>query len=73
MNWLEFWYAALREEYGLRLLVSKIEAVRPKLYAARKDANDPALSVLALVVPDQFGNEIWIVRKEITINAPPEE
>jgi hypothetical protein len=61
---LEHWYAALRSPEGIVLRVSDFNAVRQKLYAARKEAMDPELDGLSLVQSPTDPNELWIVKKE---------
>lgn len=70
---LEYWYQALRSKYGLRLSSTTVEATRVKLYAARRESGDPALDALVIIRPAATPGELWIIHKEISTDAPPEE
>lgn len=58
---LEYWYRALRSEFGLRLEVSDQAAIMLDLYKARTETGDPALAGLELA--RMKNGEIWIVKK----------
>lgn len=58
---LEYWYSALASPHGIKLSVSDIPTAQRKLYAARADACDESLKVLALVPSPSTPNEIWII------------
>ena len=61
---LEYWYDALKQPVGLILRTSDVEALKQRLYAARRAASDPRLIDLTLATsPDFPESELWIVRK----------
>ena len=57
---LELLYAALAEEYGIRVTTNNLPVLRQKLYALRK-AHDE-LSCLSLVQSPFDANELWIIK-----------
>lgn len=61
MNYLEFWYSAYRSRAGICLRVSNPDAVRQKLYAARREACDLDLDNLSVVISPTDSGELWIV------------
>jgi len=70
---LELLYEALRSELGIIVATSDPTALKQKLYAARREADDPQLDSLSFVTsrtnPDR---EIWIVRKPDDKSEPTE-
>lgn len=66
---LEFWYQALRSEKGIRLRTSDRDAVRQRLYKARRDATDQSLDNLSIVFPPE-PDELWIIHKGPSHDAP---
>lgn len=61
---IEFWYQALHHPIGVAVKTDDVETLRAKLYALRRQAADPALDALALVVPVRPG-VLWIVHKSV--------
>lgn len=63
---LEHWYAALRSQSGVRVLVAEGDLVnaKAKLYKARKDALDTQLNSLSIVESPTASNELWIVHSK---------
>jgi len=57
---LELLYAALAEEYGIRVRTNNLPVLRQKLYALRKAHAD--LSCLSLVQSPFDENELWILK-----------
>lgn len=62
---LHYWYAALAEEHGIVLATTDRDAMRQKLYAARREANDPELDCLSIRLSPTDDSHVWIIR-----NAP---
>jgi len=62
---LELLYEALRAEVGIKVSVisPSVELFRAKLYAARKDSNDPDLDQLAFWISPLDPNVVWIGKK----------
>lgn len=63
VNWLEFWYMAAREEFGIRLLASNAFDAKDALYAARAQSGDEELNSFVVVIPIAGGRELWIIRE----------
>lgn len=64
---LEHWYLALREPAGycFRVISGESKAYRSRLYEARREAQDPQLATLSVIVsPSSPEDEIWIVHRE---------
>ncbi len=62
---LEFWYKAWHSVSGIIIRVSDPERAKQKLYASRKDSNDPDLSKISIVQsPTNPNNELWLVKKD---------
>ena len=57
---LELLYAALAEEYGVRVTTSNLSALRQKLYALKAKHDD--LACLSLVQSPFSANELWILK-----------
>lgn len=69
------WYAALREEYGLRLVLANpndIKNIQVALYKIRQDLADPELASLSICLPNG-GKEVWIVHKGHDLNEMPKK
>lgn len=58
---LEYFYAALRSKFGIEIEVSDQEIAKRKLYAARKEANDPALETISIRVPPNNPRKLWLI------------
>lgn len=68
-DFLEMWYAALQEPFGLVVETSDVAKLKQNLYAARKSADDPALSALILITsPDSAGIAVWIAHRNLNID-----
>lgn len=74
LTWLPLWQRALDLEIGLRFVVSGVrrEYARNTLYEARKASGDPRLEQLIMFLPAvhegvDYSNEIWICKKEVSI------
>lgn len=62
---VELWYQALATPLGVIVRVSDPERAKMRLYALRKEANDPDLDSLSIVQsPTNPGEELWIVRRK---------
>lgn len=69
---LALWRRALTEEFGLAIpLLNPSTAMLRKaqkiMYDARKQAKDPELERLMLVLPNG-GKEFWLVKKEVELD-----
>lgn len=64
---LELWYQALRAHVGIRILSDDPKKLQQKLYAARREALDPELAGLALILPPGLTNQLWIAHKSINL------
>lgn len=60
---IHYLYQALTTPLGVCLQVSDVDSVRQRLYAARREACDPALDALALVPSPTALDELWVVKK----------
>lgn len=62
---MELLYEAIRAERGIkvRVISPSVELFRAKLYAARRDSNDPELAGLAFWISPVNPNVIWIGKK----------
>lgn len=56
-------YEALGSPLGVVVRCSDTERARQKLYALRKECNDPDLDILSFVQSPTSPLELWIVRK----------
>lgn len=61
---LAYWRRAAKEELGVRFEIKQtdLDKIKAMCYKARKEANDPKLENLVLVVAPG-GTEIWMVKK----------
>jgi len=74
IGYLEYWYAALRAEIGVRITTDNVLTLKQALYAARREADDPDLQALSLTAcPTNPTGELWIIKKAITVEVPDEE
>lgn len=64
MNYVEFLYRALDAALGIAISTNDPERLQARLYAARKEACDPALDELS-ITPSRTSpaTELWVVRK----------
>ena len=64
---INFWYEALGTPLGIVIATDNPERFRAKLYALRKEANDPMLDSISVVIsPSSPGSHVWLVKR----NAP---
>jgi len=63
---LHYWYMALSSPFGVELLCSDAEAVRQRLYKARKEAGDADLEQVAVCMSPFDPQKIWLVRRKPT-------
>lgn len=61
---LNHWYRALSSPRGIELIVSDAEAVRARLYAARKAAKDTDLDRIAVCLSPFDPMKLWLVKKD---------
>lgn len=61
---LEHWYAALSSDYGVVIRCSDRERTRQRLYAARKEAQDPDLDDLSICFSPTNSSDLWIVKRK---------
>lgn len=60
---LNLWYEALGSQYGIALQCEGDPVkVRQKLYALRKQHNDPDLESLSIVQSPSVPSQLWIVK-----------
>jgi hypothetical protein len=59
---LEFWYRALAADSGIILVTSDRDALRQRLYAARRASGDADLDGLSLVLSPTDDNQLWIIK-----------
>lgn len=62
--YLEFWYAALASPLGVVIETDNFERARAKLYAARREAMDPALDNIAVMQSPTNPSDIWLVKRK---------
>lgn len=70
---LDLWYTALRQEFGLRLVLADpkdIRKVQNILYETRVTAADPDLDAIAVNLPTG-GKEIWLTKKATDLSEGP--
>ena len=65
---LHHWYSALSSPYGIELISSDVEALRQRLYAARREAQDTDLEQIALCMSPFDPMRLWLVKRK-----PPDE
>ncbi len=71
MNYLEFLYRALDAAYGISISTSDVERLRAKLYAARREAANPAFEDLSFRPSHALPtSELWIVKKTLPSQEP---
>lgn len=61
---LEYWYQALESKFGIVVKTDNVSGTLQRLYKARKEANDPALSELHLRRSPVDPEAIWIVKNK---------
>lgn len=62
---LNLWYEALGTPLGIVIQTDNPERLRQKLYALRKDANDPMLEDISVVIsPSNPGSHVWLVKRK---------
>jgi hypothetical protein len=61
---LELWYQAAGEQYGIVVITDNVPLTLQRLYAARREANDPELFKLHLKRSPIDESAIWIVKNE---------
>lgn len=64
-EYVSYWYSALASEFGVVVWSDNPDALKQRLYAARREAMDPALESLSIVVSPTNPEHLWIVK-----NAP---
>lgn len=60
---LQLWYQALAAEKGVVVETNDREKLKQKLYAARKEAKDPALNALSIRTSPDDPNQLWIDKR----------
>lgn len=63
---LHHWYSALSSAYGIELVCSDVEALRQRLYAARREAKDTDLDQVALCISPFDPMRLWLVKRKPT-------
>lgn len=66
---LDLWYLALAEEIGIVIPIpdpNTIASIQMRIYNARKDINDPRLSVLSTYIPAD-ASAIYIYKREVEL------
>jgi hypothetical protein len=61
---LHHWYAALSSAHGIELVCSDAEALRQRLYAARREAKDTDLEQIALCISPFDPMRLWLVKRK---------
>ena len=59
----EMLYSALLAEVGIIIETDDIELCKQRLYAARRQAADPALKVLSFIVSPTNHKQLWILKR----------
>ncbi len=67
---LNHWYRALHSPLGVELIVSDAEAIRARLYAARKAAHDTDLDKVAICLSPFDPMKLWLVKKDPNNETP---
>lgn len=60
---LELWYAALREDIGVVIETDDPDRCIQKLYAARRQAQDPDLNAISIVRSPTDNFHLWLVKR----------
>lgn len=68
---LNYWYRALHSPMGVELSVSDATAIRARLYAARKEAQDTDLDKISICHSPFDPMKLWLVKKEPSKNETP--
>lgn len=61
---LNYWYRALHSPHGIELICSDPEAIRARLYAARKEVRDLDLEQISTVLSPFDPMKLWLIRKD---------
>lgn len=62
---INHWYEALGSAFGIVVETSDPERYRAKMYALRKETNDPMLENISIVIsPSNPATHVWLVKKE---------
>jgi hypothetical protein len=66
VNFRELWYEALGSEVGVVITTNDIDLTRQKLYAIRKELNDPDLDCIAIQLsPVNPDKDLWLVKRKL--------
>lgn len=60
---LNYWYRALHSPFGVELVCSEPDLVRPRLYNARKEAKDLDLDQVSICSSPLDPMKLWLVKK----------
>lgn len=65
---LNLWRRAAKEEMGVKVPIKQpdLRRVQDIMYKARKEANDPSLEKLSLIVAPG-GTEVWVVKQTMEV------
>lgn len=61
---LNHWYRALSSPFGIELVCSDPDAIKARLYAARREAKDTDLNGVAICQSPFDPHKIWLVKKD---------
>jgi len=60
---LHYWYTALTKDIGIELVCSDAEALRQRLYAARREAQDTDLEQVSICVSPFDPMRLWLIKR----------
>ena len=62
----EFWYEALASEVGIVLRTDDPHLCKQKLYAMRKQLQDPDLDLISILTsPEAPDTDLWLVKRRL--------
>lgn len=68
---LQHWYEALGSAFGIVIETSDPERYRQRMYALRKEASDPMLEGISIVIsPTNPASHVWLVKKGSNSETP---
>ena len=64
---LALWDRAANAEIGIGITTKDKRALQNMLYNVRNETNDPSLADLVIILPAKPADEVWIMRKQVTM------
>lgn len=64
---LALWERAAKAEIGIGIKTKDKRSLQNMLYNVRNEVQDPTIADLVLVLPKTPEDEVWIMRKQVTM------